>query len=1286
MKSPKFWHSEISQRLRQKEPWKLDTVQQLAETHDALQESFPKGIPDVPLGVLQRLNLWGMARLLTSQALSRFWKTLIFSWISTALPFAAPLLIEVILKAVNETNLGAEVAQGAFGNPAPELPMVFWLALVGLPLVSLVSQMVFSVYMAAFSESDFIQRYFLSAQFWKKWARVDPEEKRRLSSGKVFGLASVDLPAVTHFTERFADASIVFIQLSLSFALLWRHLGVTSLVSLGIMAILTPLVGVLVKRHRRLQGNLLTTRDSRLRLFSEVLGAIRILKFSGWTQKFVEKLQGTRVSEMAALKKSHKVDALGNLLFSGASVIVALGSYGVHVARGGTLTPVIVFPTLLIFANLKEPFQILDDILKVFAQMAVSVQRLCEFFRLPEHSSRLDGAVDTQAASQGTIENIPGIVQPNLVTLEATGMKLLNERSEKLFENLNVHLKPGESLAVVGPIGSGKTAFLRCLLGQAGFSGNLVVRGKLAYCPQEHFVMNGTVAANVSFSAHEFDSQKGSRELEEKIERSLRLSQLWEDLRHWEAGIQTEIGENGINLSGGQKQRLGLARACFAKPEIVLLDDPFSALDSETHECVWKELFLGEWRNSIRVCVTHRLAHLDDFDRVLFLDGKGQFALGRASELQSSHEGFRSFLEVFEGQQNTAASSSQGSTEGEKSQTESDTDADAGTESKSEALAENVPARLGTQKKAVSEQTLHLTRKDSTMRSLSEWDGWKKVFASESGWGSQRILWVLFWVTLAALTPLLQQKWLSLSGKSLSEFPWFLKWVPHPTGPLLTPFQHFSHFAGLSALSLLFLYVAQLAFRFACIESSSRLHQKMLVSVLGTRIRFFDTTPSGQILNRFSSDLEATETQMAQRGYRFVEGLFTFLARFLAVFFANPLALVPFAMGITSIWRWIIPYAKRASETLALLSAARSPVYSGMREFISGAEVMSAFSNFDPALRRQLRLHKKQLNAEVMRWRLNIWLQVRSCCVGCGSLALTYLVLARFDGGSVSRDSGKLGLFLALSYPLVNRLDRIFRDYIQLSAILIPWGRCLEWCSLLPEKNHTPSAGKAASKSGELGEARAAVVEFRNLTIRYDAHLPPILTDVNLEVAEGEHVGIVGRTGSGKSTLFLALLGGIQTEGVIRVQGQCLEDADLDDWRQKIAWIPQEPWLMEGPLRSSIDPRNLLSDETIWREIERVGLNDIFSRWPEGLSTPIRELGKNLSAGERQVVSLVRALVNKTPVLLLDEATSHVDVMTDAAIQRLVDEHLSDRTILTIAHRVHSLEKCQRILNVEEWK
>ncbi|CAE1165293.1 Probable multidrug resistance-associated protein lethal(2)03659,GDP-mannose 4,6-dehydratase sdnI,Bile pigment transporter 1,ATP-binding cassette transporter abc2,GDP-mannose 4,6 dehydratase,GDP-mannose 4,6 dehydratase 1,Multidrug resistance-associated protein 5,ABC transporter C family member 13,GDP-mannose 4,6 dehydratase 2,Multiple drug resistance-associated protein-like transporter 1,Canalicular multispecific organic anion transporter 2,GDP-mannose 4,6-dehydratase,Cystic fibrosis transmembrane conductan len=764
-----------------------------------------------------------------------------------------------------------------------------------------------------------------------------------------------------------------------------------------------------------------------------------------------------------------------------------------------------------------------------------------------------------------------------------------------ILELIDISIQEGSLVAVVGQVGSAKSSLLSCILGDMNKrSGNVYVKGSIAYVPQEAWIQNATIKDNILF---------GSPYIKQKYKKVLEACQLLHDLEILPAGDLTEIGEKGINLSGGQKQRISLARAVYADADIYLLDSPLSAVDANVGKEIFENILSsnGILKRKTRIWVTNAIQWLPRVDSVIVLSGGYITDVDSYEKLINKEGKFSEFLNTYKFHQSESSNEEQ-------------------------VVAQIPTDKLGRQISIlsdISESSIlsHRSSKNADFigRYLTEEEykaeGSVKMkiyfsYLSAMGLGFTAVM--LIGETLFQASDigssLLLTKWTddpflsNSSNLNSSEY-------SHLTNEYLSGYSLF----GLSQAVFILLFTFTGAF--AYVRAAFRLHNNMLYSVLRTPLSFFDTTPMGRITNRFSQDIDIIDNALRNE----MNTLF------------------------------------HTVETLSGTASIRA--YGATERFIQQSQ-------------KRVNDNIKPFYCLVLA---NEWLALRI------QLLSSVMVFSACAAGIMSRGSlngSLLGMSINYAFEITQILNWLLSVIVQFQTSFISVERVNEFCHLQSE-----ASWHIDNEDIDQNWPVTGNLEFNDYRTRYRPGLDLVLKGINCYIPSGEKVGVVGRTGAGKSSLTLALFRIIEAaDGSILIDGQNISDMGLHDLRSKLTIFPQDPVLFSGSLRSNLDPFQVYSDSDIWKALKHAHLTGYVQRHAAGLLYECGENGQNLSMGQKQLVCLARALLHKTKLLVLDEATAAVDLETDALIQQTIRKEFSDCTILTIAHRLNTILDYDRIM------
>uniref|UniRef100_A0A9R1SFS4 ABC-type glutathione-S-conjugate transporter n=2 Tax=Cyprinus carpio TaxID=7962 RepID=A0A9R1SFS4_CYPCA len=782
--------------------------------------------------------------------------------------------------------------------------------------------------------------------------------------------------------------------------------------------------------------------------------------------------------------------------------------------------------------------------------------------------------------------------------------------STPCLRRINVKGQRGSLVAVVGHVGSGKSSLLSAMLGEMEKkSGHVTVSGSVAYVPQQAWIQNATLKDNILFGHERKDSWYQS---------VLEACALLPDLGILPARDATEIGEKGLNLSGGQKQRVSLARAVYRKADIYLLDDPLSAVDAHVGQHIFEKVIgpNGVLKNKTRILVTHGLSFLPQADLILVMEDGEITEMGSYAELLSRKNTFADFVKAF---------SAISDTEQEQDQ----------------------------------EEVGRLTHADKAHTGRVKLEMYVEYFRTI---GLAFIIPIIFLYAFQQAASLAYNYWLSL-------------WADEPVvnGTQVDTDLKLGVFGALGFAQGIAIFGTTVAISLGGIIASRHLHLELLNNVLHSPMSFFESTPSGNLLNRFSKEIDAIDC-MIPDGLKMMLGyVFKLLEVCIIVLMATPFAGV-IILPLTLLYAFIQSfYVATSCQLRRLESVSRSPIYTHFNETVQGAGVIRAFgeqSRF--ILLANSRVDHNQ-TSYFPRFVATRWLAVNLEFLG-NLLVLAAAILSVMGRATLS--PGIVGLAVSHSLQVTGILSWIVRAWTDVENNIVSVERVKEYAETTKEAPWTIEDSPLPSdwpKSGSIG--------FQEYGLQYRRGLDWALKEISLSVNEREKVGIVGRTGAGKSSLALGIFRILEAaKGKIFIDGINIAEIGLHQLRSRITIIPQDPVLFSGSLRMNLDPFDGYTDEEVWRALELAHLKNFVSGLPDKLNHECSEGGENLSLGQRQLVCLARALLRKTKILVLDEATAAVDLETDNLIQSTIRTQFEDCTVLTIAHRLNTIMDYTRVI------
>ncbi|CAF0762037.1 unnamed protein product [Brachionus calyciflorus] len=799
-----------------------------------------------------------------------------------------------------------------------------------------------------------------------------------------------------------------------------------------------------------------------------------------------------------------------------------------------------------------------------------------------------------------------------------------------LLRNISLKVKKQSLVSIVGSVGQGKSSLLSAILGEMEkFKGKLIVNGTIAYAPQQPWIQNATIRENILFG-REFD--------QDFYEKVLIACSLKTDLEIFKHGDLTEIGEKGINLSGGQKQRISLARCIYSNADLYLLDDSLSAVDAHVGKHIFDSVigYNGLLKDKTRIFVTNSLNFLPSSAEIVLLDNGSIIDYGPYDVLVKKNGSFCGFVKNFIESKNTEQ------------------------EEKVE-IIEQVQ-----ENNKINFNSKEVKEKDKLVQKEKVETGNVKSSIFINYFKACKIHLVILFFGLYAL---------SHSFQISSSF-WLSKWSNNPDGNKL---YNFSIYFTIGALNCLFTLIADFLFVFMYTKAAANLHENLLHSILRCGMQFFESTPIGRILNRFAKDMESTEIKIPDNFKNFTRNLFNVLSILTVILITAPL----FSIGLLPIFALFIVfqrfYARYSRQLKRLESVSRSPIYAFFAESLNGVSTIRAFQaqkRFTSQIEEHLNNNLKIFYSDYLG---NRWVGLRLECTGA-LIVLGSALFVVFQKDTIS--PGTTGLTMSYTLSITLALIWVVRGFSDFESNLISVERIKEYCNLPHENEWVIEKSRPSSEWPTKGS-----ISFKNYSVKYREELDFVLQNIDCSVKPGEKIGIVGRTGAGKSSLTLGLFRILESNyGEIKIDDINIKSIGLHDLRKKLTIIPQDPVLFSGSLRINLDPFEEYSDDLIWYALELSNLKEFVKSLEKKLEFECSEGGDNLSVGQRQLICLTRALLRKTKILILDEATASIDHNTDDLIQSTIRSQFKECTILTIAHRLNTIIDNDRIMVLDKGK
>lgn len=1116
----------------------------------------------------------------------------------------------------------------------------------------------------------------LLTSVYEKTIRLAPHSRMEHTTGQIQNLMSTDCRAVALSLLYIHETWLYSIQVLVAAVLIACFLGWgPALFFLLLLAICLPIQLQLASSQTKAREKANEKTDERIRHFAEAIRAIKLVKLYTWELPFIKRITHDRTGELRFIKHINFLAAWNSVLLTAFEMLTTFGVVAIYVMLGNEMTSSAIFPTIAVINNMSMLLKFFPKVVTIVTRARTSLSRLEKFLLADE--------INTDLLQEDISEHLRMEQEKIDISAENATLSWDGDVGSPNVTNITFSIPTGALVAIVGPTGSGKTTILSGLLREAQTtSGKLNVRNRqdMAFCDQTPFIQNATVRQNILF---------GKVYDEELYERVIERCSLNLDFSMLPAGDASEIGSRGINLSGGQRARISMARAAYSQKRICLLDDPFSAVDAFVGNVLFNSCLVSEMSNRTRLFTTNHLHLAADpqVDFIVVVKNGSMVEFGeRATLLEDDRSAFSEMVTAF-----THKKVSEPTHPGEY---------DADEEMSKQFLN---PAALVESK--YEDEILLPKVKDSTpllhtaKDSYGALEAGKLIKEEKRDIGSVSVEHYGTYAKAIGLTRYALPVIVFLFVERLFETlvgVWLGVWTDQ----------------GGSAPVVLYITVL-FAFAFACvlfssarsftmvngtIRASRRLHEKLLVSIFGASSAFFYSTPEGRLINRFSSDIDKLDSLLGQSVDTLLYFLLTLMFTIGLMLWATP----SFLIAVTLIGALLAAVQKRYKmavvELRRLESLSYSPLYSHFSETLDGVQTLRAFDDFPRAMHANT-LHADKLVMTVYAGAaVRRWFNGRTLAIGAILILTVTLTVVAVPNRALS--AGFKGLILSYTistftvlktaifnlteteteFNAVERISeysipRLSQEGNAVASMITEKSEINESLSLIELSNVLQNTDRQKLKRATTGDIR-----FESVEMRYRHDLQPALKDLCFTIKPGEHVGIVGRTGAGKTSAIHCLFRLSElSKGRILLDGVDIATMALQDLRSCIGVIPQEPVCFSGTIRSNLDMFGEHDDEAVKEALNTCGLADSMPVNAD-LDYKISENGGNLSIGQRQLLCLGRVLLKNSQVLVLDEATSSVSLAIDEQIQEILKTKLSHCTILMVAHRLQTVMQADKII------
>ncbi|ODV58722.1 uncharacterized protein ASCRUDRAFT_38981, partial [Ascoidea rubescens DSM 1968] len=1186
-------------------------------------------------------------------------------------------------------------------------------------LISILSTICFNQYFIIIFSVGLNCKSALMGLIYKKTLKLHSNHSLYFTTSDIINFMSVDVSRIQQLIQQIQLIISSPIRLILSLISLYSLLNSSIFSSLLIISLIIPINTFLFKKMKILHKCQMKFKDRRTRIISEILSSIKSIKLYSWENPVLANLKDVRNNqELKNLQKIGIYSGFINFSWSCIPFFLSCFTFALFVLnkKNPPLTPDIIFPSLTLFNMLSSPLFQLPGLITAIIEASIAINRITNFLLADE----LDllflqnlSKFNTQSITQSITQPIPHSVNINNLSFTRNNLNLpentllssnnlILDQESKLYnypdfaiKNISFVAKKGDFSCIIGKVGSGKSTFLRSILGELypfpnnnGIP-NFKINGSISYCSQVPWIINDSVKQNILFG-HKYEH--------DYYKLTIDACELIQDFKVLPDGDETQVGEKGISLSGGQKARIALARAVYARTDIYILDDILSAVDVHVGQNITNKLFGkdGLLSDKTKILATNNVSILSQSTSITLLhQGSMVEQTTYYDTLNNKNTMLYDFL--INNDENFLKLSQSNGDVSDLESTETCNDSNPSSYSssiidlspydsttnlnkqihisKSSASVvsfntEFTPLLKIQNKKLKTIQTLEKKRKGKVDK--------KVYFTYARACSFLGIFSFLIMMIFTSGTELCANYWLkawSQSNRELNNNSNVWQFIM-----IYSCFGIGSGFFTLIKCFILWVYCST--------RASMYLHNSMATSILMSPMQFFETTPAGRILNHFSSDMNKIDERLPRIFNEFFSSIISTIFTLCVISYSLPIFSIIIVFLSIIYFYYQKFYITSSRELKRIVSTARSPIFSHLQESLNGVETIRSYKQqerFEFINITNIEFYSK---AQYVFRSIYRWLLFRLQFIGATVIfSTTILSLLTLDS-SKPLSAGLFGLIMSYALQITNSLNLIVKTTVEIETNIVCVERVLDYSNLPSEKAyHIPETAPARNWpiNGK--------IEINNLSARYRDNLGLVLDDISLSIKSRQKIGIVGRTGAGKSTLALALFRLIEAcDGNIHVDGINISSLGLYELRSRLNIIPQDSQTLEGTVRSNLDPLDKYCDEELWKALRLSHLYEHIVKMSkengieDGLQVKILESGINLSAGQRQLMSLARALLNQSSVLVLDEATAAVDQETDKIIQETIRKEFNNKTILTIAHRLETVMDSDKILVLEQGK
>lgn len=1070
-----------------------------------------------------------------------------------------------------------------------------------------------------------------------------------ISVGQIINYISTDIDRIVNACFSFHACWSIPFQLFVTLYLLYTQVGTACIAGVIFSFVLIPINKVLVNKIADLSVSFMSEKDERVEVMTEMIKGIRVIKLNVWEQYFMNKLFGYRENELKYLKSRKYLDAICVYFWATTPVIISILTFATYVLLGGKLDAAVVFTSIALLNMLITPLNAFPFVLNGLTEAWVSMKRVQKLFDTDElNIERYYITMEEKEEEQELSFDYSDMIGNEFLHRRSTtSIYIKNGNFDWQFGHfklraINLNIQEGQLIGVHGQTGSGKSSLLAAIIGEIHKISGLVsvktLEAGFGYVSQTPWIQQCSVRENILFGGL-FDPVKYKKVVD--------ACALLEDFRTWPNGDTEIVGEGGATLSGGQKARIALARAVYKEQSIYILDDVLSAVDAHVAAIIFHKCINGLLKHTTRVFVTHNQKFLMYADEVIIL--KDGAILNKGSpkivfpDYVPKRETYFSVTRV---------------------------------KSECEQQFDNQTTSATAFMRGISDVAVTQNEEESatgTVAVIVYYRYWKAI-------GTVLAVAILLSVILMQFSRNATDLWLSVwvSEDASREDNIVLDIINRLFNLKLhaTVYFYLTVYAIIGVANSIITICRAFLFAYGGVRAAKRIHVDLVNTIVKARVMFFDTTPLGRIINRFSGDTFTVDDSLPFILNILLAQFFSLLGTLFMTIYGLPW-LCLFMAPLLPFYHWLQNQYRLTSRELKRLSSVTlSPLYCHFTETVSGLSTIRAFKNV-PRFRRD---HQDKLEAsqkcKFSSMVASMWLSIRLYFISVtiiGAVCVISILQCKFS----IANSAFIGLAFSYALSLVNVLGFVINVFVETEQQMIAMERICEYIQK-PELESTDE--------GEMDTLipffwpSQGIIAFSNVSFQYRSDTQMSLRNVSFEILSGEKVGIVGRTGAGKSSLLVCLFRMAEiSSGSITIDNVDIRRISLNKLRLQLVIIPQEPFLFSGSIRENVDPYKACDDERLHEVMSQCNLTELVTNLG-GIDAQLPNGGSGLSVGERQLFCLARAIIRQARIICIDEATSNVDEETDRKIQEVIRKSFRFSTVLTIAHRVDTVMDCDRIL------